>query len=331
MATKYNLPSKMSFGVNVERCEWIEERSRWQLTVRHLATDSVYIHESQFVFSASGQLVSARDLGVPGVESFKGPIFHASRWRSDVDLTDKNVVVFGNGCTAAQIVPNIVGKTKHLTQIVRSKHWVLPPIDRKFPVWFKFLLTWIPGAMVLFRFLIFLAAENELKGFPLTSAAAKFRQKRRIRAEAYMRKTAPAKYHDLLVPDFEIGCKRRIFDSGYLESLHAKNLTLTNEAAVEIVPEGIRTKDKIIPADVVVLANGYVTNKFLGNIEVIGRRGETLNQHWDSFGGAEAYNCSVMSGFPNFFILLGKIRPCSGPTTRDQRISRFQRANCKPS
>ena len=314
----------MSFGVNVERCEWIEERSRWQLRIRHLATDSVYIHESQFVFSASGQLVSARDLGVPGVESFKGPIFHASRWRSDVEITDKTVVVFGNGCTAAQIVPSIVGKTRHLTQIIRSKHWVLPPIDRKFPAWFKFFLTWIPGAMVIFRFFIFLAAENAFRGFALTSAGAKFRQRRRIMAEAYMRKTAPAKYHDLLVPDFEIGCKRRIFDSGYLDSLHAKNLTLTNEPAIEIVPEGIRTKDKTIPADVIVLANGYVTNQFLGNIEVIGRRGETMKHHWDSFGGAEAYNCSVLSGFPNFFILLGKMRLCSSQTTMDLQIGRLR-------
>ncbi|KAL9483335.1 hypothetical protein ACSS6W_002124 [Trichoderma asperelloides] len=306
VATKYSLPRKMSFGVNVERCEWIEERSRWQLHIRHLVTDSVYKHESQFLFCASGQLVTPRDLGVPGVESFKGPIFHASRWRHDIDLTDKNVVVFGNGCTAAQIVPSIAGKTKHLTQIIRSKHWILPPIDQPFPPWFKFFLTWFPGAMLAFRFIIFLAAENELRGFPMTKAGARFRQSRRRMAEAYMRKTAPTKYHDLLVPDFEIGCKRRIFDSGYLESLHANNLTLTNDEAVEILPNGVRTnKDKIIPADVVVLANGYVTNRFLGNIEVVGRQGETIKDHWDRFGGAEAYNCSALSGFPNFFVLLG--------------------------
>ena len=43
-----------------------------------------------------------------------------------------------------------------------------------------------------------------------------------------MRATAPEKYHDLLIPDFDVGCKRRIFDNGYLESLHGPNLTLAD-------------------------------------------------------------------------------------------------------
>lgn len=282
VASKYNLPSKMSFGVNVERCQWIEERSRWRLDVRHLATESIYIHESQFLFAANGQLVTPRKLGVPGVESFKGPIFHASRWDDKVDLTDKNVIVFGNGCTAAQIVPSVVAKTKHLTQMVRSKHWILPPIEERIPRWLTFLYNWIPGFMAIVRFVAFLMAENELRGFYLTGAGAKFRQGRRKAAESYMRNMAPAKYHDLLLPDFDIGCKRRIFDSGYLQSLHADNLTLTNDPALEILQDGVRTKDKTIPADVIILANGYVTNQFLGNMEVIGRRGGTIGQHWDN-------------------------------------------------
>lgn len=162
----------------------------------------------------------------------------------------------------------------------------------------------LPGLMMLFRFVVFLLAENELRGFPLTSAAASFRKRRRAQAEHYMKTAAPAKYHDMLIPDFEIGCKRRIFDSGYLKSLHSQKLELTNETILEIVPEGVRTKDRVISADVIVLANGYATNKFLQNMDVVGKQG-SLTQHWDEFGGAEAYNCSALSGFPNFFILLG--------------------------
>lgn len=41
-----------------------------------------------------------------------------------------------------------------------------------------------------------------------------------------MKSTAPAKYHDILIPDFDVGCKRRIFDGGYLESLHNDKLHL---------------------------------------------------------------------------------------------------------
>ena len=306
VALKYDLKRKMSFGMRVERCEWIEESARWRLTIRHLKTDTILTHESQFLFCASGQLVKPREMDVPGSETFKGPIFHTARWRTDVDLTDKKVVVFGNGCTAAQVVPAIIGKVKSLTQFVRAKHWMMPPIDREVPDIAHLVLRWLPGAMGLQRLLVFAAAENSLRGFPLTEAARRFRSNQRVKSERYMREAAPAKYHDLLIPDFEVGCKRRIFDSGYLKSLHAENLTLTDEKAVEIVPEGVRTAGgDVVEADVVVLANGFVTNDFLIGMDVRGYGGKTIQEHWASFGGAEAYNCSVLSGFPNMFILLG--------------------------
>ncbi|KAH7010550.1 monooxygenase [Ilyonectria destructans] len=313
VAHKYHLVEKMRFGVNVDRCEWDEERGRWRLTIRHGNTGSTYLHDCQFLFSGTGQLVTPRELDVPGVENFKGHIFHSARWRDDVDLQGKNVVLFGNGCTAAQIVPSIVGKTKHLTQIVRSKHWIMPPVDKIIPGWLRWQLKYIPGATALQRLVTFLALENELRGFYMTAAGRMFRHSQRKVSEGYMRETAPKKYHDLLIPDFEVGCKRRIFDSGYLESLHSKNLTLINDKAVEIVPEGLRTQGgDVIPADVIVLANGFMTNSFLGGLEIMGRGGKTVEEHWDEFGGPEAYNCSAMSGFPNFFLLLGELLRIGG-------------------
>ncbi|KAF5248255.1 hypothetical protein FANTH_6048 [Fusarium anthophilum] len=304
VADKYDLPSKMTFGVEVQKCQWIEERKRWVIDVRDYKTGVVFQHECRFLFAGSGILVTPREIDIPGSENFKGSIFHTSQWRSDVDVKDKNVVVIGNGCTAAQIIPSIVDQTKHLTQIVRAKHWMLPPIDGVYTDYMKSIFKYLPGTMMIQRLLIFLFAEIELKAVPMTTSAAKFRQKRRAYAEKFMRDTAPTKYHDLLIPDFEIGCKRRIYDSGYLKSLHSKNLTLTNERALKIVERGVETDRGFIEADVIVLANGFSTNTFLEGVEVVGRD-ETLTQHWESFGGAEAYNCSAMSGFPNFFMLLG--------------------------
>lgn len=298
----------MTFGVNVERCEWIEERNVWQLHVRDRETGSLFVHECQFLFAATGLLVKPREIDVPGAETFGGPIFHSSRWRHDVDLTGKKVVIFGNGCTAAQIVPEIVGKAAHVTQVVRTKHWVYPmPVDTATLKFMKLLSKYVPGSMLLQRFLVFSGAERSFRGFYMTEAAAKYRRKTRAQVERYMRSTAPEKYHDLLIPDFEIGCKRRIFDPGYLASLHADNLTLTDEPVVEIVPGGVRTASGgVVEADVIVLANGFATgDSFFAGADIVGRGGETVADHWSRFGGAEAYNSSVMSGFPNFFALLG--------------------------
>ncbi|VUC20087.1 unnamed protein product, partial [Clonostachys rosea] len=304
VAEKYALPPKMAFGMNVEKCEWIEQRKRWRLSVRHIKTNGVFFHECQFLFAGAGQLVQPRELGVSGVDKFQGSIFHSSQWPKNLDLDGKNVVVFGNGCTAAQIIPSITPRSKHVTQIVRSKHWIMPPIDNANTALLRNIFKFVPGSMALQRLLMFLVAENELRGFPMTQSGAKFRQHRRAQAERYMKDTAPAKYHDMLIPTFEVGCKRRIFDSGYLKSLHSENLTLTNKPALEILANGVRMDDSFIEADVIVMANGYITNTFLSGIDLVGRNG-SLKEHWEKFGGAEAYNCSSMSGFPNFFMILG--------------------------
>jgi hypothetical protein len=76
------------------------------------------------------------------------------------------------------------------------------------------VLTWIfryiPFAMKLHRFHIFLLAEKEFLLFPMNKAAARLRAKRQQAAEKYMRNTTPAKYHQALIPDFDVGCKVRI-------------------------------------------------------------------------------------------------------------------------
>jgi len=63
----------------------------------------------------------------------------------------------------------------------------------------------------LHRFHIFLIAENDFRLFPMTKGAAKLREKRRRQVERYMREAGPEKYHELLIPDFDVGCKVYLF------------------------------------------------------------------------------------------------------------------------
>lgn len=306
MAEDYDLPSKITFRAEVSRCEWIEQSKKWRLHIIDHNNDTVFLHECQFLFSGTGVLVEPREPDIPGICSFNGPVFPAARWRSDVDLKDKNVAVIGNGCTANQIIPGIVSHTKQLTQFIRSKHWIVPPINMPHIQTMQWLFQHIPGSMFITRFIVFCIAENDMRGFYMTRAGKKYRARREDRATKYIKQTAPEKYHDLLIPDFEIGCKRPIFDAGYLEALHAKNLAVLDDPIVKVLPDGIQTKNgNTTKADVIILANGYSTNHFMAGITVIGRDGVTINQHWSKFNGPEAYNCVALSEFPNFFFILG--------------------------
>lgn len=306
VAEKYDLVDKMRFNSTVERCEWSEARGRWRMAIRDNASGIVSYHECKFLFSGVGQLIQPRVPDFPGAETFKGDMFHAARWKQDLSLQDKRVVVVGNGCTADQIVPAIADESRSVTQIARSKHWILPPpvaVDLKV---IRFLFRFVPGTLSLIRLSIWLLGEDSWRGFYLTKKAAALRKTREADARAYMKKKAPAEYHDMLIPEFPLGCKRRIFDPGYLDSLHSEKVTLTDSPILEVVPEGVRTKDGLIEADVIALATGYTTNSFLPRIEVIGRNGETAEEHWKKNKGAGAYNTVLLSGFPNFFMILGK-------------------------
>ncbi|KAK1749845.1 ACB 4-hydroxyacetophenone monooxygenase [Echria macrotheca] len=308
VADKYGVADKISFGTEVQRCEWIEDRNRWRIHVRDVASDSSSIHESQFLFSGAGFIFKPRDLDVPGVETFHGPVVHSARWDPRLDLTDKNVVVIGNGCSACQIVPAIVDKVKSLTQVFRSKHWIVPPLDYTYPLGIlAFMNQYAPWTKGIQRFLITLATEAEYfsGAYHMKEWSAWARRMYERAATKYIKTTAPEKYHDLLIPDFEIGCRRRIYDGGYLASLYSDKITLTNEPILEVVPEGIRTRNGVTKADVIILANGFQTNKFMVGIDVAGRDGEDIHEHWDKLGGTVAYNSAAVSNFPNFFLVCG--------------------------
>ena len=57
-------------------------------------------------------------------------------------------------------------------------------------------------------------------------------------------------------------------------------------------------------ATVQILATGFKFTQWRSD-SVFGRNGISLRQHWDQFGGIEAYKTVAMNDFPNLFYLLG--------------------------
>ncbi|RDH14001.1 FAD/NAD(P)-binding domain-containing protein [Aspergillus niger ATCC 13496] len=284
--------TRMIHSVEVTKCIWKEDANRWLLYLRDVNSGERSTHECQILFAATGRLVEPRPCDTVGAETFSGTLFHSSQWRHDVRLRGQNVIIIGNGCTAAQIVPAIIHKVNSLTQIIRSQHWVSPASNYTYGPFIQWVFCHIPFAMRLHRLQLFLLAEKDFRLFPMTKAAARLRKRRSSQVEHYMRATAPDKYHNVLVPDYEIGCKRRIFDCGYLASLNEESFILTDTNIERIIPEGIKTDHGVIPADIIILATGFKTNQFLSYMEVIGRGGKSVTQHWDQYGGPGAYNTS---------------------------------------
>lgn len=66
------------------------------------------------------------------------------------------------------------------------------------------------------------------------------------------------KYHEMLTPQYPMGCKRIILDPGYYESLARPNVELTNQKIDTFTEKGVRCTDGTeYEVDVICLATGF--------------------------------------------------------------------------
>lgn len=267
---------------------------------------------SKMLVSAVGGLSEPNKCTIDGHETFKGPIFHSARWDHSVDLKGKNVIVVGNGCSATQFVPIIAQEAKMVTQFVRSKHWYAPLPDNAVVKtwWWKWLLRNVPLFMWFQRVLIWMVLESHFTLVTRTWMGRKFRADWEKMCRDYITKTAPAKYHEQLLPknnELLVGCRRRVLDNAYLPALQRDNLELETSKLVRIEEDAVITEDgKRLPADVIIMANGF-SPAAAGAPLMMRGRDMTMREHEAKYGGGSqlAYRTVFVSGFPNMGMLVG--------------------------
>ena len=95
----------------------------------------------------------------------------------------------------------------------------------------------------------------------------------------------------------------------YWASFERDDVELVTDSIERIEAKGVRTDDgRLHEADVIVLATGFKLGLATAPFPIIGRNGQTLDEAWAS--GAVAYKGMTVSGFPNWFIMMG---PNTGP------------------
>ncbi|KAF2799542.1 monooxygenase [Melanomma pulvis-pyrius CBS 109.77] len=303
---KFDLRKHMTFSIECLGAAWNARTTMWDVNFRDQKTGIEFVRSATVLISAVGGISYPRDVHFDGMDKFQGAMFHTARWDHSVDYKGKRMAVIGNGCSAAQVVPTVVQDAAFVKQYARSPQWYHERPNRNFTkgeTWaFRYLPLWERWK----RLQLFLENDDLVSTYMPGVKASIKRAAVEDHAKKYIFSRAPKKYHHFLIPDFPLGCKRRIFDPNYLDALNAPNL--------EVVPEGIRaidetgiinvdgTKDEF---DVIVLATGFQVQKFLTPMEIIGKEGKSLNQQWKEHRGAQAYMGSYVHNFPNFAILFG--------------------------
>lgn len=337
-------------------CKWLKEEEVWEITLNHMVAgagdlsskdrkrkiekdgeNSVWVStetiRAKVLVSAVGGLVEPRDAptDVPGWDTFKGDVFHSARWNYDVDFNNKDVIVVGTGCSAAQFVPRLTKaphNAKSVTQIMRSPPWV---VDRLIPPggnegwskWSPTVFKYVPGLMKVMRYSVAAGAEWDWRLFGGGEWHEKERKKLEVKLVEHIKKTVPEKYHEILTPDYGVGCKRRIFDNTWFPLLHEEKVDLTTLPLTKVreksimlgpgrmYPDPAVTTSKVsddereVPADVIVLANGFDTTRWFHPLKVIGDEGQDLVDTMQKRGGPQAYQGTAFDGVrsPQFLFI----------------------------
>ena len=254
------------------------------------------------VVSAMGGLHEAQTPEFKGKNKFKGPSFHTAQWDQNIDLTNKRVAIVGSAASAVQIIPEIVDKVAHLDLYQRTPNWVLPRMNKKYPSWRKWLHRKLPLSSLVLRGLIYLRFEMLIRAFSADSFMQRRMQK--MAMQHLKDSVADPELRAKLTPDFQLGCKRILFIDGYFEALQRSHAELITDSISEITETGIVTQDSTTrAADVIIYATGFQPFNFLAKFRVTGPSGQDLAETWAE--GITSHRSVAISGFPNFFMLLG--------------------------
>ncbi|KAF2155949.1 FAD/NAD(P)-binding domain-containing protein [Myriangium duriaei CBS 260.36] len=308
LAREFQLYPKISFGTSVESAVWQSSEQRWLVSVTNHSQKTKYTITARALVSSVGSLSVPKPCSIPGADSFEGKIFHSAQWDNSLNWTDKAVVVVGNGCSATQFVPVMTRSVRQIVQFSRQAHYLAERDNQYYSDTFKRVMRYIPLAMRLYRFSIYASMESDFAGFHITGGQ-RIRDDLARDNEAYVKKTAPSKYWDFLIPRHQIGCKRKVLDTDYLACLWRDNMELVpDDPIAHIESTGVRTRSgRLVLADAIVLATGFETHRLLFPMKIVGEAGLDLEQHWKvhSAGSPAAYLGTVTPGFPNFFTLMG--------------------------
>ena len=268
---------------------WIDIDQRPSLTARHVALGVGGLHHP-----STPQL--------PGLSGFEGPSFHSATYDHSVALEGKRVAVVGTGASAIQLVPELAKITSRLDLYQRTPPWVMHRPDKPFSASEQKHLSRHPWLRRLLRYGVYWYMELRGVGFTLNPRIMNYVQTLGLKFIASQ--VSDPELRAQVTPDYQIGCKRILMSNTYYPALQRPNVDLITQGIERISARGIidlQGRERAV--DAIIFATGFKVADYLSPITVRGLEGRDLNEAWS--GGAQAYLGTMVSGFPNLYLLMG--------------------------
>ena len=359
VADKCDMWPHIQLNTAIVAADYQKDSGHWLVTTADGETFT-----SKYFISAMGMISEPVIPTIKGMDSFKGPMFHSSRWPEELDWEGKRIGIIGAGATTVQMVPAMAGKAQSVTVFHRTPNFILPAMQAEMTEeWereikghydeilakcrnhgFGMAFDGAEGRLALetspeererifeekwtgsFRW-VFETFEDLLGAQEANDMAADFIL-RKMRERIQNPEAA-----DILVPklgDYPLFAKRPPLDHGYLECFDRDDVHVVDikdrEPMVEITETGIRTTRNDYEFDIIVLATGF--SAYTGALEAFpirGASGQSLAEKWQETSSSIMGVC--VADFPNMFIITGPQAPFANlPTSIEQNAAWI--ANC---
>jgi cation diffusion facilitator CzcD-associated flavoprotein CzcO len=294
-ASRFGIVPHIRFACELRSAAWNDAARHWILD-----TASGPLTASIIVLS-TGPLSEPVVPPLPGLARFEGRAFHSAGWDHAFDFRGRRVVVIGTGASAIQFVPEIQPQVAKLYLFQRTAPWVLPRPDGPIRDWQRAMYARLP----LFQRAVRLGihAYRELM-LPLFRHPRMMRRAERVALRHMHAAIADPALRRKLTPPYTMGCKRILLSNDYYPALAQPNVEVVTNRIAEVRAHSIVSADGAERhVDAIVFGTGFrPTDPPLAPC-IRGREGRTLRDAWA--GTPKAYLGTTVSGFPNFFTLLG--------------------------
>jgi len=288
------LTNQLMLGTTMTSARWDGEA--WRVTLdgdREVIADNLIL--------AAGRLTEPRIPEIPGLDAFPGPVFHSARWDHEVELTGKRVAVVGTGASAVQLAPALARLGARVILFQRTPAWIVPRGDRAVDGSEMRAYEEDPALLAAHRAALY--AEGEARFASRSGDAAASAAAERIAREHLAAQVPDPLLRAQLTPEYAFGCKRVLLSDDFYPALADGSIVLEPSALARAHgSELVSASGARHEVDAVVLATGFEAARQPYAALVTGET-ETLDAHWS--GGMTAVASTLVSGFPNLFVLNG--------------------------
>lgn len=299
VADDFDLRRHLMLGTTVNSLHWNPHTGAWDCQLERDGYSATLT--ADVVVCAIGLFGDVKLPDIDGLSEFTGPVLHTAQWDHDLDLAGRNVAVIGTGASGVQVVPELAETAGHVTVFQRSPPWMVPKDDRPYSATELARFQRSRLALRRTRWQIWKFQHDNTATFaddPVVTARTQI-------ATSFLERTvADEPLRRALTPDYPFRCKRVLLGDDYYRALQRDNVELVTDPIARIGQTSVITASGAeVNTDVIVLATGFETSRYLSGIDVVGAAGRRLHEHWGD--DPRAYLGAAVSGFPNFFMLYG--------------------------